>query len=465
MAEAAGEFDVAVLGAGPGGMAAAERAALRGARTCLIERGRLGGVCLNAGCVPTKAMLAGSARLWQIARAEAFGIRAGAASVDGPAFMRRVGEVVASLRAAAERRLSARKGLEVLCGRGRLTGRGRLAVETAEGERRIRARSIVIATGARPIRPAGLPWDSPRVMTSDAAATATDLPTSALVVGGGVLGCEFATAYAELGARVVLVEMLERLLSGFEAEASEAVAASLTERGVEVLTGRTVAAVRADDDGVEAQLDDGRTLAADCALLAVGRRANVEGIGLEAAGVSVAGGIVPVDERCRTSAPGVYAVGDVAEQRQYAHLAERMGFVAAENATGHELADDRRVVPVGAYTHPEVAAVGQTEAQARAEFGAVRVLRYSYRNSPAAVACGETDGQVKVVADSASGRILGALWIGPRAIDMIQEPALAVRHGLSVQQVYHTMHAHPTLQEAFAAALAPWAARAARRQP
>jgi len=457
------EYDVAVLGGGPGGIAAALRAASRGANTCLIEAKRLGGACLNVGCVSTKAMLAASGLFWRLRHAEQFGICAAAPTVDGRAFMKRPAEVVQTLRAGLEKNIASRKNLELIRGRGRLAGPDAVTIRTAEDEKRIRAGSIVIATGSRPIRPDFLPWASPRVMTSDEAVAAIDLPESVIVIGGGALGCEFATVYSELGIRTHLVEMLETLLPGLDRDAAAAVTELLMERGAELLTGRKVVGMKATADGVTAQLDDGRILEAACALVAVGRQADIEDIGLAEAGVHVTDGIIPVDERCRTNVENVYAVGDVAEKRQYAHLAERMGVVAAENATGHDLCDDRAVVPSGVYTHPEVAWVGLNECEARERFGSVRVLRCSYRNSPAALAYGQTGGQVKILVDSETGRIRGASWIGPHAVDMIHELALAMRQEITIEQIYHTVHAHPTLQEAVRAAANHWMAPATGR--
>ena len=187
-------------------------------------------------------------------------------------------------------------------------------------------------------------------------------------------------------------------------------------------------------------------------------------IGLEQVGVRVEGGIIPVDDRCRTNVEGVYAIGDVAERRQYAHLADRMGVVAAENIMGIDLADDRTVVPVGTYTHPEAASVGLTLAEAKQKHASARVFRYSYAHAGMALASGETHGQVKIVADAESGRIYGALWIGPHAIDMIQEFAVAMRHGLTMAQLYHTIHAHPTFQEAAMLAAEGWVAQSIRKR-
>ncbi|HUS92423.1 MAG TPA: dihydrolipoyl dehydrogenase [Phycisphaerae bacterium] len=458
-------YDAVVLGAGPGGIAAATQVARRGGRACLVEKGPLGGVCLNVGCMPTKAMLAASDLCRRMRAGGAFGIEADGPRVDGRVFMRRVAGVVADLRQRTEAALKANRGIDVVRGVGRLVGAGTVAVETDDGARTLRGRTIVIATGSSPARPDFLPWGSPRMMTTDEAVVAEDVPASVLVMGGGVIGCEFATVYAELGIPTTLVEMLDGLLPQLDAEAGTLVADVLAERGVEVLTGRRVVRMAADHREVVAALDDGREVRADCALIAVGRRPRLEGIGLAEAGVRVECGAIAVDHRCRTSVEGVYAVGDAAEPRQYAHLADRMGRVAAENIMGVECSDDRSVVPVGVYTHPEVASVGFSLAEAKERFGRVRVLRHSYAHSSMGVVCGETAGQLKVLADGDSGRIFGATWIGPHATDMIQEFALALRLGLTLRDLHGTIHAHPTFQEAASAVADAWAAQADRKRP
>jgi dihydrolipoamide dehydrogenase len=465
------EYDLVALGGGPGGGAAARQVARRGGRACIVEAGRLGGVCLNVGCIPTKAMLAASDLAWRMRSAGRFGIASVEPKVDGPAFMRRIAAVVAELAGRSEAAVQASKQIDLIRGRGRLVDAHTVAVDTPEGEKRVTARAVVIATGSSAARPGFLPWDSPRLMTTDEAVTASDLPASVIVMGGGVIGCEMATVYSELGIPTTVIEMLPGLLPGMDEEAGQAAIASLTERGAAILTGRKVLAMSAAGDGaclsgrqVVAKLDDGTEVRAAAALVAVGRKPNVENIGLEQVGVRVEGGIIPVDDRCRTNVEGVYAVGDVAERRQYAHLADRMGVVAAENIMCIDLADDRTVVPVGAYTHPEAASVGLTLAEAKQKHASARVFRYSYAHAGMALACGETHGQVKIVADAESGRIYGALWIGPHAIDMIQEFAVAMRHGLTMAQLYHTIHAHPTFQEAAMLAAEGWVAQSIRKR-
>lgn len=444
-------FDVAVLGGGPGGYAAALRAAQRGARVALVEAAPLGGTCLNTGCIPTKAMLAASGLRWQSTRAAEFGLSGPPLAANGPAFMARVAKTVGILRKGIESLVQARR-VELFAGRGRLAGPSAITVEMADRTERIEARSLILATGARPARPGIFPWKDPRIQTNEEATVATDLPPSVLIVGGGVIGCELATVYAELGIPTTVVEQLTRLVPAFEADASRSVTRSLARRGVSVLTGKLVAEVTCTEEAITCILDNGPVVQAARVIVAVGRMPNTGDLGLEGAGIRLADGIIPVDAACRTNAPNVYAVGDVAEKRHYAHLAQRMGVVAADNATGYPAEDDRTVVPCGIYTHPEVATVGATIETAGE---GARATSFPYTASGMARACGETEGWVRLVG-AADGTLLGTTIVGPHATDLIQEAALAVRHKLKVAQVAETIHAHPAFAEALHEAAESW---------
>ena len=449
-------YDVAVLGGGPGGYVAALRAVKRGAKTCCIEANRIGGVCLNVGCIPTKAMLHAGEVFKHIARAGEYGfVVGGKPSVDGAAYMKRVADVVGFITKSVEKLLKARQ-VDILRGRGRLTARDTITVETDAGPQEVKAKSIILATGSRPARPAFLPFDSGRVWTTDEATTATVLPESVIIVGGGVIGCEFATVYSELGIPTTVVEMLDRLAANVDEDAAKAITKSLQARGVTIKIGAKITAMKATDAGIVARLESGEELSASHALAAVGRPPNVENIGLEAVGVKLDGKVIKVDDRCRTNVEGIYAVGDCAETRQYAHLASRMGIVAADNATGHPARDPRTVVPVGIYTHPEVAAVGLSEVEAVKAGRKVRAAKFFYLGSGMARAYGDTEGEVKLIADADLGEILGAVVIGQHATDVIQEIALAMRHELTVEELAATIHPHPTFVEGVLEAAEAW---------
>ena len=448
-------YDVAVIGAGPGGYVAALRAAMRGANTCCIEQAQLGGTCLNVGCIPTKAMLHASEVFWQIRQAGKFGFSADHPWIDAAAYMALNAKVVTGLRNGVALLLK-KRNVEVISGRARLVASNTIDVETGKGKNQVKAKSIILAPGAKPVRPQFLPWDSGSVMTTDEATTAKDLPASVLILGGGVIGCEFATIYSELGISTTLVEMLDNLVANMDADASKAVTAGLRQRNVNIITGTKLEKVTVGKAAIVGELTNGKKVEAERILVAVGRKPNVEDLGLEEVGVKLQDGIIQVDECCRTNIEGVYAIGDAAETQQYAHLASRMGIVAADNATGHPTKDDRSVVPVGIYTHPEIACVGLTEHEARQKYENVSVARFAYAASGMAQAYGDTQGMVKVVAEKDVGAFLGAVVIGPRAIEVIQEITLAMRSELTVEEIAETIHPHPSFVEAIGETANAW---------
>lgn len=444
-------YDVAVLGAGPGGYVAALRAAMRGAKVCCIEEKYLGGTCLNVGCIPTKAMLHASQIHWQLNNAEKFGISVNETNVDDAVFMKRIAGVVKGLTGGVEFLLR-KRNVDIINGRGKLTAKDTIAVETKNGTKEIKAKSIIIATGSRPAKPGFLPWASDRIMTSDEATTADSLPESILILGGGVIGCEFATVYSELGIETTVVEMLDTLTANLDADIAKAVANSLKKRNVNVLTGSKLVAVKPDGNKVTATLENGAELTAEKMLVVIGRKPNIENIGLENLNIKMKNGIVSVDDHCRTNLDNIYAIGDVAAELQYAHLASRMGIVAADNAAGCENAEDMTVVPTGIYTHPEAASVGLSQLRAKEICPDVKVGRFSYNASGIAQAFGDTEGMVKLFTDPKTSEIFGAVIIGHHATDIIQEIAVAMRNELTVEEIVNTIHPHPTFVEAIAEA-------------
>lgn len=448
-------YDVAVLGAGPGGYVAALRAAMRPAKVCCIEEKYLGGTCLNVGCIPTKAMLHASQIYWQTLNAKQFGINVSDTKVDQAVFMQRVGKVVKGLTGGVEFLLKKRK-VDIIYGRGKLTAKDTIAVETQDGTKEIKAKSIIIATGSSPARPGFLPSGSDRIITTDEATTANSLPKSILVLGGGVIGCEFATIYSELGIETTVVEMLDSLVANLDTDIIKSVTNSLKKRKVNILKGTKLLSAKPQKNKVTAKLDNGNQITTGKILVAIGRKLNIENIGLEELNIQTEKGIVKVDDHCRTNIDNIYAIGDIAETMQYAHLASRMGIVAADNATGHENSDDRSVVPTGIYTHPEAASVGLTEKQAKEKCPDVKISRFPYTASGIAQAYGETEGMVKLMADPKIGEILGAVVIGRHATDVIQEITIAMRNELTIEDISKTIHPHPTFTEAVGEAAQTW---------
>ena len=451
------KYNVAVIGAGPGGYVAALRAAVLGAKVCLVESTYLGGTCLNVGCIPTKALLHTSDIFHHMRHADQFGLDAGGTpAVDFTKVMQRTREVVKQLTGGVGQLLKARK-VDVLMGTGKLLGDGRVQVTDADGKARtLTAENIIIATGSVPARPPVFPFDGRRVVTTDEATTGADLPEEILIVGGGIIGCEFATVYSELGRKVTVVEMLDTLCPGLDKDIAREVARSLKARGVQIMTSAKITEMAVKGKHVVAKIDGRDDLTADMALVAVGRVPVTDDIGLQAAGVQTDGRLIAVDEQCRTNVPGVYAIGDCASAQQYAHVASRMGVVAAENACGHDAADSLRVVPSGIYTHPEVGMVGLSETAAGQTGAEVKVARFPLTASGIARAYGETAGMVKIVADAATGEILGAVCVGPHATDVVHELAVAMKNELTVHEIAETIHGHPTFSEGVLEAAELW---------
>ncbi|MDK1031702.1 MAG: dihydrolipoyl dehydrogenase [Planctomycetia bacterium] len=450
------KYDVAILGSGPGGYVGAIRAARRGAKVCLIEAKELGGTCLNVGCIPTKAMLHSSELFHSLRGAKTFGIETGGEpSVDFSVLMARTRKVVGTLVKGVGMLLKAR-GVDVVQGFGMLTGPKAISVKTADGLQEVRADNIIIATGSEPFELPFAPFDHERIISTDDATKADVLPKSILIVGGGVIGVEFATVYSELGVEVTVLEMMPRIVPPLDDDAAKEIFKSLKKRRVKIKTGAKITSLKADGNGVVAEIEGAEPARAEVALVAVGRRAVTGGVGLEAAGVETDGRIIKVDDHCRTNVAGIYAIGDAACAIQYAHVASRMGIVAADNATGNEARDALDVVPAGVYTHPEVGTVGVTEEQAAASGRNIKVARFPYQASGMAQAYGETAGLVKIIADADTGEILGTVIIGPHATDVIHEVALAMRAELTVEEIAETIHAHPTFSEAIGETTEVW---------
>ena len=446
------KVEVAVIGGGPGGYATALTAARAGATVALIEKDKLGGTCLHRGCIPTKALLR-SAEVYRLVQgAEGFGVRVGGVEVDWKTAQARKDAVVARLARGLEALLRQAQ-VRVVKGKARFLSPHRLEVE---GEGEIEAGFVVIATGSSPARLPVPGVDSPQVMGSDEALTLPELPRSLVVVGGGAIGVEFATLYRSFGVDVALVEMLPRLIPSMDHELGEALKRALSKWGIAVHTDSRVEGIEPEAGGECLVLirgpRGGQRLKAQKVLLAVGRRPNVEGLNLEAAGVDYGKGGIPTDDRMQTNVPHIYAVGDVVGGPMLAHVAMRQGIVAAENILGGEARMDYRAIPQCVFSYPEVAGVGLTQEEAEGQGMSLRVGRFPFLASGKALCLGEREGFVKVVAEAEKGRVLGLHIIGPQASELLLEGTLAVKLGLTAEEVGAAIHAHPTLGEAIAEA-------------
>ena len=448
---------IAILGAGPGGYVAAIRAAQLGARVTVIEREKLGGVCLNWGCIPSKALLSVVELGDKLKKAEDLGLMLQApATYDLARMVARKDKVVATLVKGIAT-LFKGWGIEQVVGQGVIKNAGTLAVTLPDGaQREIYADALVIATGSSWPNLPQFPIDGRQIVTSQQMLDLTQVPASLAILGGGVEGCEFAALYSGLGTEVTILELMPRLLPLEDEEISSTIERELKKRGVTVMTGKTVEKAARSSESLALSLKDGTTIITEKLLVSVGRGFNSQGIGLEQVGVALGRrGEVLVDEFMQTNVPGIYAIGDVTGKAMLAHVASAQGLVAVENILGHQRAIDYSVIPAGIFTLPEIGRVGLTEQQARAraeENGkdpnqAVKVGRFRYGALGKAQATGETTGFYKVIADAETDRILGMHMLGAHAADLIHEPALAMQVGATATQVAHLIHAHPTLAE------------------
>ncbi|MCA1653034.1 MAG: dihydrolipoyl dehydrogenase [Sphingomicrobium sp.] len=451
-------YDLIVLGSGPGGYVAAIRAAQLGLKVAIVERELLGGICLNWGCIPTKALLRSAEVFHQIRHADAYGLSAGAPGFD-------MAKVVGRSRAVAKQlnqgvtHLMKKNKIAVHMGTGVLTAADKLKVTTADGKAsELQAKHIIIATGARA---RDLPFalaDGKRIWTYRHAMVPKEMPTELLVIGSGAIGIEFASFFNDMGATVTVVEMLDRIVPVEDAEVSEALAKSLTKQGIAIHTGAGVETLKDDGKSVVARIKmkDGKAVEqrfSHC-IVAVGIVPNTENIGLEALGVATDRGFLKTDPMCRTNVPGLWAIGDITAPPWLAHKASHEGVIAAEaiaqemgNKDAHPHAMDPLNIPGCTYCHPQVASVGLTEAEAKEAGHEVRVGKFPAIGNGKAIALGEVDGFVKTVFDANTGELLGAHMIGAEVTELIQGYTIGKTAELIDEDFIRTVFPHPTLSE------------------
>ncbi len=440
---------LAVIGGGPGGYVAALKAAQLGAEVTVIEKSEVGGTCLNRGCIPTKTLIASAEIFHKAKNLSEYGIDLdGSVSPNLTKIMERKDKVV-STQVKGIRGLFKSWGVTLINGRGRVTAPGEIAVEKSDGTKgSIEADRIIIATGSRPAQIPALPYDGEKILSSDDAVQIGEIPQSLLIVGAGVIGCEFACLFSEFGTETTMVEMLPRAVSTEDLEISELLERELKKKKIGLLTGMSIAKVEKRDDGVHSFLPDGREIVTEKILVSIGRAFNSEEIGLEALGIEKGKrGEIIVNERMETGRKGIYAVGDVVGGMLLAHKASREGIVAARNACGVETKMDYSVVPAAIFTSPEIASVGLREHQTVESGIRTNIGRFLFRGLGKSHAMGEISGFLKIIADADTDRIIGAHIIGPHASDLIHEVAVAMSAGVKVKQIAETIHVHPTLSE------------------
>ena len=448
----ADQYDLVVIGSGPGGYVAAIRAAQLGLKTAIVERDALGGICLNWGCIPTKALLRSAEIYETLHRLDEFGLKADNIGFDAEAVVARSRKVAAQLSNGVKFLMKKNK-IDVIEGSGKLAGAGKVAVESKDGKKsELTTKNIILATGARARTVPGLEPDGERIWTYREAMVPKSIPKSLIVVGSGAIGIEFASFYRAFGTEVTVVEMLERILPVEDEEISKEAARAFKKRGIRLLTGATVERVEKGKHGVSATIARGgktENIDAEIVISAVGIVGNVENLGLEDAGVEVEKTHVVVNEWLETGAKGVYAIGDLVGPPWLAHKASHEGVLAAEHMAGlkglHPI--DTTKIPGCTYSTPQIASVGLTEAKAKEQGYEVKVGRFPFRANGKAIALGETEGFVKTVFDAKTGELLGAHMIGAEVTELIQGFGIARTLEATEADLIHAVFPHPTLSE------------------
>lgn len=443
-------FDVLVIGGGPGGYVAAIRAAQLGLKTACVEKEEaLGGTCLRIGCIPSKALLESSELYHEASHGfAAHGIKVGGVEFDLPGMHKRKDGIVSQLTRGVAG-LFKKYHVERLAGMGRIVEPGRVAVKGADGqESEYTARSIVIATGSVPTALRGVELDGDRIGTSTEALGYPEVPEHLVIIGAGVIGLELGSVWLRLGAKVTVLEYLDRIMAGMDSELAKKAKRLFEKQGMTVHLGVKVTGARRDGDGCVVEYEGGEPLRCDRVLLATGRRPFTEGLGLQEVGVALdERGRIQVDEHYRTSVPGIYAIGDCIPGAMLAHKASEEGVAVAEYLAWGHCHVNYDAIPGIVYTNPEIASVGRTEDELKEKGVEYKRGDFPFTANGRAKALGHTDGFVKILADAETDRILGAHIMGPRAGDLIAELAVAIEFGASSEDIARSSHAHPTLAE------------------
>jgi len=448
------DFDVVVLGAGPGGYTAAFRAADLGLKVALVERyPSLGGVCLNVGCIPSKALLHAAVVIDEAAAMADHGVVFGEPDIDIDKLRGWKDKVVSQLTGGLAS-MAKQRGVIVIHGNGTFNASHEMSVESEQGERKVSFAHAIIAAGSQPFKLPGLPWSDPRVMDSTDALELKDVPARLLVIGGGIIGLEMAGIYQGLGSEVTVVELTGQLMPGTDKDLVRPLQKRINARYAGIYVNTKVTSVKPGEDGLEVVFEGSKVpenSTFDRVLVSVGRTPNGLRIGAEAAGVEVTErGFIPVDKQMRTNVPHIFAIGDIVGQPMLAHKATHEAKVAAEVCAGLKSAFEARVIPSVAYTDPEIAWAGLTEAQAKEQGIDYEIGKFPWAASGRAMGLGRTEGSTKLLFDPATKRLIGAGIVGPHAGDLIAECVLAIEMGCEAEDISLSIHPHPTLSETIA---------------
>jgi dihydrolipoamide dehydrogenase len=420
------KYDLAIIGSGPAGYVAGIRAGQLGLKACIFEEDRIGGVCLNWGCIPTKTLLASASALHTIERANEFGINVKGFDLDFSKAQERKDAIVKKLSSGVEMLLKAKK-LEIIRGKAQIKTNSIIKA----GEQEIEAKNILIATGSIPFEIPGIAFDGINILSSTDALCLKSIPKSLIIVGGGVIGCEFASIFRSFGSEITIIEAMAQLLPNEDEEIARKIEQVFKRRGIKVLTNTKVDKI-------------GKT---DRAFICVGRSPNSKDLGIESLGIETAKGWIKVDERFRTNINNIYAAGDIKGGMLLAHLASKEGISCVEGICGNQSPIDYNVVPSCIFTNPEIASVGLNERTAKAKGLNVKVRKFLFSAIGKSHTIGETDGFIKLVVDSKTDKILGSQIIGPHATELIAEISPCIQFGITSEKLASVIHAHPTLSE------------------
>jgi dihydrolipoamide dehydrogenase len=449
MADAEHTYDLVVVGSGPGGYVAAIRAAQLGLKTACVEKeSALGGTCLRVGCIPSKALLESSELYTQANHDfETHGIKVGKLSVDLAAMLQRKEKIVSELTGGIGQLFKKNK-ITAYTGHGRLDGPGKVVVDGADGATTLTAKSIIIATGSRVATIPSIEMDWDKIGGSTEALSYPKIPKHLVVIGAGVIGLELGSVWLRLGAKVTVLEMLDRILPGIDTETAKRARVIFKKQGFDFRLGTRVAGARPTEKGAVVDIEGAGSIECDRVLVAIGRRPYTDGLGLDSVGIETdKGGRIPIDDHFKTSAAGIYAIGDVVAGPMLAHKAEEEGIACVEHIVTGYGHINYNTIPNVVYTHPEIASVGKTEEELKEDGTPYRKGSFPFAANGRAKSLGQTDGQVKILAHEETDRILGVHIVGPRASELIAELAAAIEFGASSEDIARTCHAHPTLSE------------------